>query len=217
MSKAGSVASRESSRSKRKVILDAAIDHFGAVGFEHTKWATVADQVGIGQTALYHYFESKSHCLLTIMRMQLDSSLVGFREATSVVADPTRALKAAIASAYEATEREALQRRILHNHMDLLSTPRQSKREEAERQACRELVRDIEAEWAELVQRGIDKGVFLERDPVITARLVLGLVVSVWRWYRSDGSTSLEEITEVITDSCLRMVRVRAPRSTRKS
>ncbi|GAA0557256.1 TetR/AcrR family transcriptional regulator [Saccharopolyspora spinosporotrichia] len=211
------MASRESARSKRKVILDAAIDHFGAVGFEHTKWATVADQVGIGQTALYHYFESKSHCLLTIMRMQLDSSLAGFREATSGVADPTRALKAAIASAYEATEREALQRRILHNHMDLLSTPRQSKREEAERQACRELVRDIEAEWAELIRRGIDKGVFLDRDPVVTARLVLGLVVSVWRWYRSDGSTSLDEITEVITDSCLRMVRVRAPRNTRKS
>jgi TetR/AcrR family transcriptional regulator, cholesterol catabolism regulator len=210
------VASQESPRSKRKVILDAAIDHFGEVGFDHTKWATVADEVGIGQTALYHYFESKSHCLLTIMRMELDRSLTGFREATSGVSDATRALKAAIASAYEATPREALQRRILHNHMDILSTPRQSEREEEERQLSRELVRDIEAEWAALIQRGTDRGVFVDRDPNITARLVLGLVVSVWRWYRSGGSVSLEEITEMTTDACLRIVRIRAPRKTAK-
>ena len=203
---------RESPRSKRKIILDVAIDRFGEVGFEHTKWATVADEVGIGQTALYHYFESKSHCLLTIMRTELDRSLSNFREATSGVEDPTKAIKAAIASAYEATPHEALQRRILHNHMDMLSTPRQSEREEAERNLSRELVQEIEAEWAALIQRGIDKGVFLDRDPKVTARLVLGLVVSVWRWYRSGGPNSLEEISEMITDACLRIVRVRAPR-----
>jgi AcrR family transcriptional regulator len=210
------VASRESSRSKRKMILDAAIDHFGEVGFEHTKWATVADEVGIGQTALYHYFESKSHCLLTIMRMQLDRSLEQFQEATSGVVDPSKALEGAIASAYEATPREALQRRILHNHMDLLSTPRQSQREEAEREQCRELVGDIEAEWTALVQRGIDDGVFVDRDATVTARLVLGLVVSVWRWYRAEGSMTLEEITDVVTDACLRMVRATPSRTPAK-
>ena len=35
----------EGPRSKRKVILDAAVTNFGSVGYEHTKWATesVAD------------------------------------------------------------------------------------------------------------------------------------------------------------------------------
>ena len=36
------------------------------------KWAKIADEVGIGQTALYHYFESKAHCLLTIMSLELE-------------------------------------------------------------------------------------------------------------------------------------------------
>ncbi len=57
----------EGPRSKRALILTAAIDSFGQDGYEHTKWAKIADEVGIGQTALYHYFESKVHCLLTIM------------------------------------------------------------------------------------------------------------------------------------------------------
>ncbi len=217
---AETVASRESSRSKRKVILDAAIDHFGEVGFEHTKWATVADEVGIGQTALYHYFESKSHCLLTIMRMQLDQSLTRFREVTSGLSDATKALEAGIAAAYEATPREALQRRILHSHMDLLATPRQSEREEAERQQSRQLVEEIEAEWTALIRRGINEGAFVRRDAKVTARLVLGLVVSVWDWYREGGSMSLDKITDVVTDACLRIVGVapsRTPaRKTRK-
>ena len=65
------VPETEGPRSKRARILTAAIDSFGQDGYEHTKSAKVADEVGIGQTALYHYFESKAHCLLTIMSMEL--------------------------------------------------------------------------------------------------------------------------------------------------
>ena len=59
-------------RSKSEAILSAAISVFGEFGYDTTKWSSVADRVGIGQTALYHYFESKAHCLLTIMRLQLE-------------------------------------------------------------------------------------------------------------------------------------------------
>ena len=68
----------EGPRSKRALILRAAIESFGDDGFEHTKWASVADKVGIGQTALYHYFESKVHCLLTIMSSELERSSTTF-------------------------------------------------------------------------------------------------------------------------------------------
>ena len=52
-------APRTSSRSKRAAILEVATDQFGREGYEHSKWADVAAAVGIGSTALYHYFESK--------------------------------------------------------------------------------------------------------------------------------------------------------------
>src|SRR5690606_10528447 len=162
----------------------------------------------LGQTALYHYFESKSHCLLTIMRMELDQSLARVREATDGIKDPEKALAAAITSAYEgASPRDALQRRILQNHMDLLSTPRQSEREEAERQRSRELVREIEAEWAALIRRGIKAGVFAKQDAHLATRLVLGLVVSIWRWYRPGGPLSLDQITEMVKNASLKMLR----------
>ena len=47
--------------------MDVATEYFGRHGYEDTKWADVAAAVGIGSTALYHYFESKQHCLFEIM------------------------------------------------------------------------------------------------------------------------------------------------------
>jgi AcrR family transcriptional regulator len=197
---------QEGPRSKRSVILDAAVDNFGRYGFEQTKWATIADEVGIGQTALYHYFESKAHCLLTIMSTELERSLNRFREATKDAADDADALGAAVASAYDVTPREALAARILLSHMDLLQTARQSEREELERQRSRVLVRKIEDEWSTLIRRGMDSGAFVARDAGQSARAILALIVGVWRWYRPGGEQSLQDISEFISGACLRLV-----------
>jgi TetR/AcrR family transcriptional regulator, cholesterol catabolism regulator len=196
----------ESPRSKRAVIIATAIDRFGEEGFEHTKWATIADDVGIGQTALYHYFESKVHCLLTIMRLELSGSVERFHAATGSAPDSAAALVAAVASAYEASPRDALQRRILQNHMDLLATPRPSKKEEEERLLCRSLVQEIEHNWTDLVQKGIDEGVFQVDDALLAARMLLALVVGVWRWYRPGGEMTLDQITDVMADAAARLV-----------
>ncbi|MFD4324137.1 TetR/AcrR family transcriptional regulator [Nocardioides sp. NPDC058538] len=196
----------ESPRSKRGLILSAAVESFGDDGFELTKWASVADKVGIGQTALYHYFESKVHCLLTIMSTELERSASRFERVVSVEDAPVDQLRAAVRAAFDVTPQEVLQMRILQSHMDLLATPRQSEREEAERQHARELVRKVEDNWTGLVRRGIESGDFADRDPEQTSRAVLALVVSVWRWYRTGGPTTLEETRDFISDAVLRLV-----------
>lgn len=200
-------ARRESPRSKRSSILTAAIEQFGRIGYEHTKWASIADEVGIGQTALYHYFESKAHCLLTIMRLELADSVDRFASATENETDPEKALRAAVAAALRAEPIDALQRRILQNHMDLLAQPRQSEKEEAERLRSRELVQEIEQNWTELIERGAEAGVFTGSDPKILGRMVLAVVISVWRWYRPEGTLTLADITETVTETAVRMVR----------
>ncbi|WP_210570114.1 TetR/AcrR family transcriptional regulator [Streptomyces sp. GESEQ-4] len=193
-------------RSKRAAILAAAVDCFGETGFEATKWSTVAERVGIGQTALYHYFESKTHCLLTIMRLELQRSHDKFTEATVDVADPVEALRAAVRAAYDVSDQEVLQMRILQNHMDLLSGARKSKREEAERVAARQLVQLVERDWTNLLVRGMSQGAFPLRDAQLLGSSLLGLIVSVWRWYRPSGPTPLSEVSELIEGACVRMV-----------
>jgi AcrR family transcriptional regulator len=200
------VPDTEGPRSKRARILTAAIDSFGQDGYEHTKWAKVADEVGIGQTALYHYFESKAHCLLTIMSMELTRSLERFREVTAAAPGAREALEAAIAAAYDVTPREVSQLRILQSHMDLLATPRPSEKEEVERQRSRELVREIENEWTALLQRGMKAKEFPKRDPHALATVVLAMIVSVWRWYRPGGPMTLDQVRKLISGACLRVV-----------
>ncbi|MEU7836626.1 MULTISPECIES: TetR/AcrR family transcriptional regulator [unclassified Nonomuraea] len=196
----------ESPRSKRRAILAAAVKNFGKNGYEATKWSVVADQVGIGQTALYHYFESKAHCLLTIMRLELQRSLEMFTKATADQPDPMEALRAAVRSAYAVSEQNVLQMRILQNNLAILAVPRNSKKEEAERLAARELVHGIEQAWTELLERGMAEGVFARRDAHTLALNMLGMIVSVWRWYRPKGLVTLSSVSELTEDCCVRMV-----------
>ncbi len=203
---AGENGNNEGPRSKRTQILTAAIESFGDTGFDLTKWADVAEKVGIGQTALYHYFESKVHCLLTIMSAELEQSIVRFEQALNSADTPEAQLRAAVKNAFDVTAHETMQMRILQNHMDLLATPRLSEREETERQHARKLVRKIEENWLGLIEAGIESGDFSKRDARQTSRALLALLVSVWRWYRPGGPTSLDEISDFMTDAALRLV-----------
>ena len=107
-------------------------------------------------------------------------------------------MRAAVASAYDVTPSEALAARILLSHMDLLTTPRPSEREEAERQRARVLVRAIEDEWSALLEQGMADGAFARRDPRQSSLAILSLIVGVWRWYRPGGERPLSDIAEFI-------------------
>ncbi|MFI6375564.1 TetR/AcrR family transcriptional regulator [Streptomyces sp. NPDC050546] len=206
MARARIVDPDQGPRSKRAAILEAAVEYFGETGYETTKWSDVADRVGIGQTALYHYFESKAHCLLTIMRLELQRSHDMFTEATAGEPDPVRALRAGVRSAFAVSEHEIRQMRVLQANMSLLATPRKSKREETERIAARQLVQMVERDWTNLLMRGMAKGAFPVRDAHMLGLAVLGMIVSVWRWYRPTGAIPLPEISDLIEGCVVRMV-----------
>ena len=206
MSVSALTTTEDGPRSKRPSILAAAVTRFGEVGYEATKWSEIADTVGIGQTALYHYFESKAHCLFTVMRIGLAQAEQRFTEAVESESTPTEQFRAAVRAAYGGDEHEALQSRILQFNIGLLAAPRSSEREEAERQACRELIRRVEQNWRELLTRGMDADEFPRRDPLLLARLVLGTIVSVWRWHRPGGPAPLSEIAGFVEGCCTRMV-----------
>ena len=75
----GRKAERPQEGAKRAEILDAATERFGRDGYEDTKWADIAADVGVGPTALYHYFESKQHCLFVIMEQAIEGFHVALR------------------------------------------------------------------------------------------------------------------------------------------
>src|SRR3954467_6438615 len=102
-----------SSRSKRAEIIATATEQFGRHGYEHSKWADIAEAVGVGSTALYHYFESKLHCLYEIQAQAVHADRDKFDRVIGEHDDFVEGLTAVLEAAFELTDLEVLRNRVL--------------------------------------------------------------------------------------------------------
>jgi AcrR family transcriptional regulator len=196
--------SPRSSRSKRDDILKTAIEYFGRDGYEYTKWADVAKAVGIGSTALYHYFESKLHCLYEIQALAVQADREKFDRVMAEHEDFAEALEAVLTAAFDLTDHEVLRNRVVVGEQSLAGLHRTSAREEEARQLARSRMRDLEFAWATFLTRGMEQGAIPQADPRLLALAILGLYNSVWHWYRPRGGTlSLEQVREFFIGRCL--------------
>ena len=189
---------------KRDEIIDAATRRFGRYGYENTKWADIAADVGVGPTALYHYFESKQHCLFVI----LGQAMADFRARFERLAGGDRrhpvhggpdyltTLVAVLQDCFRLTEHDIQRNRVVVAEQGLLMNPRQSPREEQSRQAARQLTRDLERVWAAFLAGAMEQGAIPDGDPRLLARAILGLYNSVWHWYRPNGIVALPRVAE---------------------
>jgi AcrR family transcriptional regulator len=217
-----------SSRSKRQEILATAIDHFGRRGYEYTKWADIATDVGLGSTALYHYFESKLHCLFEIHADALQAERERFEELTSDRSEFGPTLVRVLDGLFDLTEHEVLRNRVLVAEEGLIAVARKSPREEEARRLARSRMRDIEFAWATFLTRGMEQGAIPEADPRLLTHALLGLYKSVWHWYRPGGGLSLDDVRDFFVERCLAVAgyadraslpanTTRRPRSARKA
>lgn len=186
---------RISSRNKRAEIIKAATDYFGQQGYEDTKWADVAATVGVGSTALYHYFESKLHCLYVIMAEAIEVFRGEFDEITAE-SDFAEGVDKVLREGFNLTEHEVQRNRVLVAEQGLVGLRRKSPREEEARQIARARTHDLEVVWATHLARGMEQGLIPEADPQLLSRAVLGLYNSVWHWYRPGGILSLQEVAD---------------------
>ena len=194
---------------KRREILAAATERFGRDGYEDTKWADIAADVGVGSTALYHYFESKQHCLYLIIDLAIEDFRMRLIEASAAHHDdPTAALVAAMQACFELTDHEVLRNRLLTAEQGLLSGRRTSPREEEARQAARTRGRELEQSWAALLADAMRRGAIPADEPRLLARAVMGSYNSIWQWYRPNGAVALNRVAEFFIDRILAMIGV---------
>src|SRR5215208_5830140 len=191
------MSSAQSRGTKREEILAAATERFGRDGYEDTKWADIAADVGVGPTALYHYFESKQHCLYVIMDQAIEGFRSRFQDLTAESDEPLERLVAEI---------EIQRNRVLVAEQGLLSARSGSPREEQARQAARARTRDLEFAWASFLSHAMQQGTIPKNDPRLLTRAILGLYNSIWHWYRPNGIVALNRVAEFFTDRSLAMI-----------
>jgi AcrR family transcriptional regulator len=201
---------------KRDEILAAATERFGRDGYEDTKWADIAADVGVGPTALYHYFESKQHCLYVIMDDAIETFHARFVAVTVLDdGDPLNALAQVMADCFALTEHEVQRNRVLVAEQGMLSGHSGSPREEQARQAARARTRDLEFAWATFLARSMQRGAIPESDPRLLTRAILGLYNSIWHWYRPNGIVALDRVAEFFTERSLALLGIEPDAFTR--
>ena len=185
---------------RRAEILDAAIDRFGRNGYENTKWADIADDVGIGPTALYHYFDSKQHCLYVILDQALgelherfDTITADSRRSPRRAARGVRRLLRALRAGGPAQPRPR-RRAGAPERQELLPARRAGSRWPAATRRARSRSPGPVSSPTRCAQ-----GAIPERDPRMLARAILGLYNSIWHWYRPDQTLLLPTLAEFFT------------------
>jgi len=193
---------------KHAEILAAATTRFGRDGYEHTRWADVAADVGVGPTALYHYFESKLHCVYVIMDEAIEDFHARFVALTTGVHEPLHGLAAVLQDCFDLTEQDVLRNRVLVCEQGFLASPRTSAREEQARQQARARARELRSAWESFLADAMRRGVIPESDTRLLTRAVLGLYNSVWQWYRPGGIVTLEPVAGFFRERALVMIGV---------
>ncbi len=190
----GRTEPRPSPRNKRAEIVAVATEYFGEDGYEDTKWADVATAVGLGPTALYHYFESKQQCLFEILAEAIEDFHAEFLRIGGEQAGFDAALPAVLRAGFELNDREVRRNRLLVAEQGLVRHQRAAPREEEARQRAYVAGKSYEAAWRDFLARGMEAEAIPAADPKLLARLMIGVYNSVWQWYRPEGRLDLDGV-----------------------
>jgi TetR/AcrR family transcriptional regulator, cholesterol catabolism regulator len=190
----GRKAPRPSPRNKRAEIVAVATQYFGDKGYEDTKWADVASAVGLGPTALYHYFESKQQCLFEILVEAIEDARAEFLRLS--VGDFATAFPAVVRGSFERGDREVLRFRVLVAEQGLVRHQRPAPREEDARLRAFSLLKEYEVGWRDFLAAGMEAEAIPRTDPDLLARAVIGIYNSVWQWYRPQGRLGLDQVAD---------------------
>ena len=170
----------------RDEILDAAAQIFSEKGFHATSMQDIARAVNLQKASLYHHVSSKQEILLALLDEAMDILIADIGEVVSSTLPPQEKLHQAVRVYLEIlTSRRGLSAVLLFEHRSL-----------DEDLCIRHIPRRdrFERLWRDLIQEGVDSGVFQCNNPPLATRALLGMMNWTLTWYRADGHLSADEI-----------------------
>jgi AcrR family transcriptional regulator len=177
----------------RDQLIGIAAELFESKGFDQTSMNDIAQALGLGRSAVYHYFRNK------------EEILAGLVESESRT--PSHELEA-IRAAPDLTASEKLRRAIVTGVIRRLSEGSRfnllSRLEPQIPDELRPLYnkgrRHILDLYVQLIEEGIASGEFRDVNPKIAAFAVIGMANWTSRWFSPEGRMDAEQIGATIAD-----------------
>jgi AcrR family transcriptional regulator len=184
---------RKMPRKRRGEVLDAAARVFHEKGYEATSIQDIADEVGILKGSMYYYISSKEDVLFEMLQEVHEAALATVLEAVEEDGDPLQKLRAFVSTLARFNADNTVRMGILLHDFRSLSEPRQKaivKERDQYDKVLRKLITDGQAQ--DLICPDV--------DPKITALAVMGMINSIYQWYRPSGSRRSAYIGSVYAD-----------------
>lgn len=186
-------------------ILSAGIDLFVARGYRETSTREIAHLAGITKSALFYHVGSKEELLFAIQddfaRRSL-SEIIRLMAAVEENSSVVELINRFIERHCEIMDHESKVIEIFTDQLRYLNPDHQSV-VSAKREAYTKAVEKMFAD-------GIAEGTLRALDPKIVALLVIGMLNSMYRWYRPGGRLGVEEVAARFAH--LLLYGLRAPR-----
>lgn len=174
-------------------VLQAAATLFNERGYDGTSMEDLSRKLGITKSAIYHHVRGKEE----LLRLAVDRALDGlFAVAEEVEAMPNSASHSAIDRLEHLVRGSVAVLAEQLPFVTVLLRVRGNTRVERQALARR---RDFDQLVAKLVQQAESEGdVRPDVDPLITSRLLFGMVNSLIEWYRPQGGVGSSELADAI-------------------
>ncbi len=199
---AGSTTGRPARRGRpghdQQSVLRVAIELFNRQGYDATSMGDLARELGLTKSAIYHHVPSKEH----LLERALDEAL-GALTATldTVQASPTHSPEERLRAALRGSVV------VLVEHLPAVTLLLRVRGNTPAEQNALARRREIDHRLAEMVRGAAEAGAIRgDLDPLLTSRLLFGMVNSMTEWLRSDGDaeTLADSVTTLAFDGLVR-------------
>lgn len=197
--------SREPSSNPRKELvreelIDVAGEMFVAKGYAQTGMGDIAKALGLGRSAVYHYFRNKEEILAALVEAE---ALTPSHQLQELSDDPnltaSERLKRAIV--------DGIVRRLSSGSRFLFSLRLEEQIPQHMGALYNQGRRHIYEFYVRCIRDGVRDGEFRDVDAKIAAFAVIGMANWTSRWYSASGPKTPREIAEIIADLALQGLR----------
>jgi AcrR family transcriptional regulator len=165
-------------------------------GYEAMSLRQLAAEVGIRPSSLYNYMQTKQDLLFGLIEMHMQELLGQVDAALQGVVAPRDRLTAFVA--FHVRYHMLRKSEVSVVNFELRSL-------DAEHYATVvDMRKRYERRLGDIIQDGINKGVFCPVDVAVGTFAILAMLTGVCSWYRPDGRLTEAEIIQAHTDMALR-------------
>lgn len=190
----------------RDAVADAVAELFYEGGYEAVSVVDTAEKLSVSRATLYRTVATKQDLVGVLFERNTREIEEKVRAAIADIADPAECLTELVRLQADAAVQMRYSMPVFFGGGDLPKDVLQR---------WHSWSRRFEKMWLSVVEANMEAGYIEKSDPIITTRLILGMILWVSRWYRPN-----EKITsEQIADEAVRLLRLGyvAPETPRKS